>query len=95
LPSSSSDPSIITLVKPSSISERHVAGELPWSWWRTTGISGYSSVAASIRWWRKRSSVYERAPRDACTITGDDVSRAASMIAWICSMLFTLNAPTP
>ena len=26
---------------------------------------------------------------------GDAVSRAASMIAWICSMLFTLNAPTP
>src|SRR5436190_6958706 len=28
-------------------------------------------------------------------MTGEDVSRAASMIAWICSMLLTLNAPTP
>src|SRR6476646_5040966 len=28
-------------------------------------------------------------------ITGEDVSRAASMIAWICSTLLTLNAPTP
>src|SRR5213082_3234215 len=28
-------------------------------------------------------------------ITGDCVSRAASMTAWICSMLLTLKAPTP
>src|ERR1017187_74039 len=28
-------------------------------------------------------------------MTGDLVSRAASMIDWICSMLLTLNAPTP
>jgi hypothetical protein len=30
--------------------------------------------------------VYERAPREAWTSTGDSVSRAAFMIAWICSM---------
>ena len=40
-------------------------------------------------------SCSERAPREAWTITGDCVSRAASMMAWICSMLLTLNAPTP
>ena len=34
-------------------------------------------------------------PREAWTMTGDSVSSAASMIAWICSMLFTLKAPTP
>ena len=28
-------------------------------------------------------------------ITGESVSRAASMMAWICSMLLTLKAPTP
>ena len=39
--------------------------------------------------------MYERAPRDAWMITGEEVSRAASMIAWICSMLLTLKAPTP
>ena len=31
----------------------------------------------------------------AWTMTGDSVARAASMIAWICSMLLTLKAPTP
>jgi hypothetical protein len=31
----------------------------------------------------------------ACTITGLSVSFAASMIAWICSMLLTLNAARP
>ena len=40
LPSASSEPSIITLVKPSSIAEMHVAGSLPWSRWSATGISG-------------------------------------------------------
>src|SRR5207344_2331414 len=48
-----------------------------------------------MRCQRNRSFVYDRAPRDAWMITGEDVSRAASMIAWICSMLLTLNAPTP
>ena len=40
LPSSSSDPSIITLVKPRSIADLHVSGPLPWSWCSATGISG-------------------------------------------------------
>ena len=95
LPSPSSEPSIITLVKPRSIAEMHVSGSLPWSRWSETGISGYSSTAACIRCQRKRSFVYDRAPREAWMITGEAVSRAASMIAWICSMLLTLNAPTP
>jgi hypothetical protein len=55
---------------------------------------GYAS-AASVRCHRKRSPAYERAPREAWTITGDCVSWAASMIPWICSMLLTLNAATP
>jgi hypothetical protein len=41
------------------------------------------------------SFVNERAPRLACTMTGLLVSAAAIMMAWICSMLFTLKAPTP
>jgi hypothetical protein len=53
--SASRDPSIITLVNPRSIAEMQVSGEFPWSWCRATGISGYSSTAASIRWYRKRS----------------------------------------
>jgi hypothetical protein len=40
LPSSFSDPSIITLVKPCSIALAHVSGLFPWSWWRAIGISG-------------------------------------------------------
>ena len=40
LPSASSEPSIITLVKPISIAEMQVAGSLPWSWCSATGISG-------------------------------------------------------
>src|SRR5215212_1261356 len=48
-----------------------------------------------MRWYRKRSLAYLRAPREAWMITGDSVSRAASMIACTCSRLLTLNAPTP
>ena len=36
-----------------------------------------------------------RAPVEACRITGLRVSSAASMMAWICSRLLTLNAGTP
>jgi hypothetical protein len=90
-----SEPSIMTLVKPRSMALLQVSGELPWSWCRATEISGYTSVAASMRWYRKRSPEYLRAPREAWMMTGDSVSRAASMIAWTCSRLLTLNAPTP
>ena len=38
--SASSEPSIITLVKPWRIAERQVASSLPWSWWRQIGIRG-------------------------------------------------------
>ncbi len=50
LASSPSEPSIITLVKPSSMALMHVSGELPWSWCSATGMSGYVSAAASIMW---------------------------------------------
>ena len=36
-----------------------------------------------------------RAPREAWMMTGESVSLAASMIDWICSMLFTLKAARP
>ena len=49
LPSGISEPSIITLVKPSSIADLQVSTLLPWSRCITSGISGYSSAAASIR----------------------------------------------
>src|SRR5215217_7825218 len=63
LPSSISEPSIMTLVKPRSMALLQVSGELPWSWCRATEISGYTSVAASMRWYRKRSLAYLRASR--------------------------------
>ena len=37
---------------------------------------------------------YRMAPSPTCRITGDRSSCAASMIAWICSILLALNAPT-
>ena len=37
--SASSEPSIITLVKPWRIAERQVASSLPWSWCRQIGIA--------------------------------------------------------
>jgi hypothetical protein len=40
LASSLSDPSIMTEVNPCSIALLQVAVELPWSWWRQTGIRG-------------------------------------------------------
>ena len=38
-----------------SIALMQVSGELPWSWCSATGMSGYVSAAASMRWYRKRS----------------------------------------
>jgi hypothetical protein len=58
-------------------------------------MSGQISAAASTRCRRNASPAYLRAPADAWRITGLSVSSAACMIAWICSMLFTLNAGTP
>jgi hypothetical protein len=52
LPSSISEPSIITEVKPWSMALKHVAGLLPWSWCIAMGIFGFSSEAASMRWRR-------------------------------------------
>ena len=39
----------MTLVKPMSMADLQVATLLPWSRCITTGISGYSSTAASMR----------------------------------------------
>jgi hypothetical protein len=52
-------------------------------------------MAASIKWRRKNSPVYLRAPAEACMMTGAPTSAAASMMAWTCSRLLTLNAGTP
>jgi hypothetical protein len=93
--SSSSEPSIITLVKPCWIAERQVAGPLPWSWCRQTGICGQVSTAASTIRRSMKSPAYVRAPRLAWTITGASVLAAAFMIASSCSMLLMLNAGTP
>src|SRR5579859_1856354 len=93
--SSLSEPSIITLEKPERIERWHTAGLAPWSWCMTTGMCGYISTAASIRWRRNGSPAYFLAPAEACMITGEFVSSAACMIAWICSKLLTLNAGTP
>jgi hypothetical protein len=40
LPSSSSEPSIITLEKPERIAPMQIAGDWPWSWCMTTGMCG-------------------------------------------------------
>jgi len=93
--SSSSEPSIITLVKPERIAAWHTAGLAPWSWCSTTGICGYDSTAACTILRRKASPAYLRAPAEACRITGLEAASAACMIAWICSRLLTLNAGTP
>ena len=90
-----SEPSIITLVKPERIDCWQTAGLAPWSWCSTMGMSGYVSTAACTSWRRNGSPAYLRAPAEPCRITGLSVSSAACMIAWICSMLLTLNAGTP
>ena len=40
LPSASSEPSIITEVKPERIAAMQTAGDWPWSWCMTTGMCG-------------------------------------------------------
>ena len=95
MPSSPSDPSIITEENPSWIERWQTAGEVPWSWCITTGMCGNSSTAARIRWRRKGAPAYLRAPAEAWTMTGLSVSSAASMMARICSRLLTLNAGQP
>ena len=91
----SSEPSIITLVKPERMDCMHTAGLAPWSWCITMGMSGYISTAASTILRRKGSPAYLRAPAEACRITGLSVLSGACMMAWICSRLFTLKAGTP
>ncbi|CFN71724.1 Uncharacterised protein [Bordetella pertussis] len=61
----------------------------------TTGMWGYDSTAAWMRYFRKPSPAYLRAPAEACMITGLSVSAAASMMAWTCSRLLTLKAGMP
>jgi hypothetical protein len=46
--SASSEPSIITEVKPCRIAVMQVASLLPWSWCMQIGMSGYISASASI-----------------------------------------------
>ncbi len=45
--SASSEPSIITEVKPWRMAERQVASSLPWSWCRQIGMRGCISASAS------------------------------------------------
>jgi hypothetical protein len=52
LASSISEPSIITLEKPERIDWMQIDGLAPWSWCITIGMSGWVSIAASIRWRR-------------------------------------------
>ena len=93
--SSSSEPSIITLLKPERIDAWHTRGEAPWSWCMHTGMCGYCSSAASTSLRRNGSPAYLRAPAEACRITGLAQASAACMMACTCSMLLTLNAGTP
>ena len=85
----------MTLVKPLRIDFWHTAGLDPWSWCMAMGMSGHVSTAASTRWRRNASPAYVRAPADPCRMTGLSTCAAASMMPWICSMLFTLNAGRP
>ena len=89
------EPSIITEENPDWMERRQTPGSEPWSWCMTTGTSGYSSSAASMRWRRKGSPAYFRAPAEPCMITGLSTSWAACMMAWICSRLLTLKAGRP
>ncbi len=85
----------MTLEKPLRIDCWQTAGEVPWSWCRQTGMSGYCSMAASTSLRRKGSPAYLRAPAEACRMTGLLQASAACMMAWICSMLLTLKAGRP
>ena len=40
MPSSISEPSIITLEKPERMADMQTAGDWPWSWCMTTGMCG-------------------------------------------------------
>ena len=43
------EPYLRHLVKPERIDCWHTAGDAPWSWWSTTGTSGWASTAASTK----------------------------------------------
>ncbi|MNT11370.1 hypothetical protein D3C72_1462450 [compost metagenome] len=95
LPSSFSEPSIMTEPKPRPMAPSQTLTLVPWSWCITIGMCGYISAAAWIRCLMKASPAYLRAPALACRMTGAPVSLAASMTAWTCSRLLTLKAGMP
>ena len=45
----------ITELKPDWMERKHTPGVAPWSWCMQTGMCGYISIAAAIRWRRKGS----------------------------------------